>query len=228
MASAPIKFRCFRCNQLMGVSRSKAGAVVACPKCQVELVVPDPEESPANLGMSNPSSSNDGGVSLVLLDIRPEDIRAEPGHWVHSAEPSPLDAAPAPFEPFQQPITMPQVAVAFEAYQPVAEVAHGPAPLPAEPPQAQPPPQRIATPPLPPSRPVIAPQPANFAPVLPTIQIDDSPGVVRSQRIVPQLRSRDLVLPRSVVASWSLFVLCALALAFAAGLLAGHFVWVSR
>ena len=43
MASAPIKFRCFRCNQLLGVSRSKAGAVVACPKCRIDLVVPQPQ-----------------------------------------------------------------------------------------------------------------------------------------------------------------------------------------
>jgi hypothetical protein len=38
-------------------------------------------------------------------------------------------------------------------------------------------------------------------------------------------RARDLVLPRSVVASWSLFVLLAQALAFLAGLLAGHYIW---
>jgi len=38
-------------------------------------------------------------------------------------------------------------------------------------------------------------------------------------------RARDLVLPRSVVAFWSLFVLVAKALAFLAGLLAGHYIW---
>ena len=34
-------------------------------------------------------------------------------------------------------------------------------------------------------------------------------------------------LPRSVVAAWSLFVLLAQALAFVAGLLAGHYIWGS-
>jgi hypothetical protein len=38
-------------------------------------------------------------------------------------------------------------------------------------------------------------------------------------------RARDVVLPRSVVLAWSLFVLLALALAFGAGLLAGHYIW---
>ena len=37
----PIKFRCFQCNQLLGVSRSKAGEVVSCPKCAAELIVPE-------------------------------------------------------------------------------------------------------------------------------------------------------------------------------------------
>jgi hypothetical protein len=35
-------------------------------------------------------------------------------------------------------------------------------------------------------------------------------------------------MPRSAVVAWSLFVLLALVLAFVAGLLAGHFVWVAR
>jgi hypothetical protein len=38
--------------------------------------------------------------------------------------------------------------------------------------------------------------------------------------------SRDVVIPRLAVLSWSLFVVIALFLAFVAGLLVGHFVWV--
>ena len=41
MAGPKIKFRCYQCNQLLGVAHSKAGKVVACPKCATELVVPD-------------------------------------------------------------------------------------------------------------------------------------------------------------------------------------------
>src|SRR5438445_298306 len=101
MAAAPIKFRCFRCNQLLGVARSKAGAVVACPKCSVELIVPEPEETVTrpSTGESAPETGStvkstapslltpaeersgvvDAGLSLDFLDIRPEDIRVEPG-----------------------------------------------------------------------------------------------------------------------------------------------------
>ncbi|MBI1830297.1 MAG: hypothetical protein HYR84_02465 [Planctomycetes bacterium] len=39
----PIRFRCAYCNQLMGISRRKAGQVVRCPKCAGEIIVPVPE-----------------------------------------------------------------------------------------------------------------------------------------------------------------------------------------
>lgn len=36
----PIRFRCAYCNQLMGISRRKAGTVVRCPTCAGQVVVP--------------------------------------------------------------------------------------------------------------------------------------------------------------------------------------------
>jgi len=36
----PIKFRCQHCDQLMGISRSKAGDVVDCPTCGMSVRVP--------------------------------------------------------------------------------------------------------------------------------------------------------------------------------------------
>ncbi len=39
----PIRFRCRYCNQLMGISRRKAGMTVKCPTCHAEIVVPQPE-----------------------------------------------------------------------------------------------------------------------------------------------------------------------------------------
>jgi hypothetical protein len=67
------------------------------------------------------------------------------------------------------------------------------------------------------------PKPADaLEPVSPPIRIE--PTRIAPDR-TPPVRSRDLLIPRSVVAFWSLFVLMAQALAFVAGLLAGHFLW---
>jgi biopolymer transport protein ExbD len=43
----PIRFRCAYCNQLMAISRRKAGKVVSCPKCAGEIIVPAPEGTQA-------------------------------------------------------------------------------------------------------------------------------------------------------------------------------------
>jgi phage FluMu protein Com len=39
----PIRFRCRYCNQLMGISRRKAGEKVHCPTCHAEVLVPPPD-----------------------------------------------------------------------------------------------------------------------------------------------------------------------------------------
>lgn len=39
----PIRFRCAYCNQLMAISRRKAGTVVSCPKCAGDIIVPTPD-----------------------------------------------------------------------------------------------------------------------------------------------------------------------------------------
>jgi hypothetical protein len=51
----PIRFRCAYCNQLLGISRRKAGTVVRCPTCAGQVVVPN---SDAEVADSNPGSSN--------------------------------------------------------------------------------------------------------------------------------------------------------------------------
>jgi hypothetical protein len=40
----PIRFRCVYCNQLLGISRRKAGTIVRCTTCQGQLIVPDPDD----------------------------------------------------------------------------------------------------------------------------------------------------------------------------------------
>ena len=199
MAVVPLKFRCFRCQQLLGVAPSKVGAVVSCPKCATELIVPEPMAIPtepsSSLQFEPPQSSSrieykgdtgaaqglDAGLSLELLDIRPEDIRVEPG-----------------------------ARNALTAY---------PAPQPAVPP-AEPEFELIVDPPV---VPAAAPFPPPESPSLPPIRIEDG-GRVFAARTLPA-RPRDIILPRTAVTAWSLFVLLALTFAFTAGLLAGHFVW---
>ena len=39
-----LKFRCYQCGKLLGVSPSKAGRTTACPSCKADLIVPDPTE----------------------------------------------------------------------------------------------------------------------------------------------------------------------------------------
>jgi hypothetical protein len=43
----PIRFRCVFCNQLMGISRRKAGTVVRCPVCASPVTVPAQAEEEA-------------------------------------------------------------------------------------------------------------------------------------------------------------------------------------
>lgn len=42
----PIRFRCPNCQQLLGISRRKAGLVVPCPTCQKEILVPSMDDPP--------------------------------------------------------------------------------------------------------------------------------------------------------------------------------------
>jgi hypothetical protein len=41
----PVRFRCVYCNQLLGISRRKAGTIVRCTSCEGQLIVPDPSDA---------------------------------------------------------------------------------------------------------------------------------------------------------------------------------------
>jgi DNA-directed RNA polymerase subunit RPC12/RpoP len=49
----PIRFRCAYCNQLLGISRRKAGTVVRCPTCAGQVVVPNVETMEPSNGAGN-------------------------------------------------------------------------------------------------------------------------------------------------------------------------------
>jgi hypothetical protein len=217
----PIKFRCFQCNQLLGVSRSKAGEVVSCPKCAAELIVPELGEVAPQLaagagtqgGIENggvnaprtvPSSAFESGSTLDLLDIRPEDIRVEAG--VVGVSPPPYTyKSPGPMEPEPEEEPAPEPEPETRRVEPT-EIAR---------------PKTLVEPATPPDYQVVT------APtVVPPIQTNEPLQAPHPRRTVaPPPRSRDLVIPRSVVTAWSLFVLLALGMTFVAGLLAGHYVW---
>ncbi len=198
MPRVPIKFRCVQCNQLLGASASKVGTVVTCPRCAVDLIVPEADE-PAEVPRDPEPEPIPTILSSIVLgridpldELRPEDIRVEPGL---------LDQAPARREP--RPIERPP--------------ASSPAPPAPEPPLLVLTPEALSGPPI-----ELEARPEEA--VLPPIQTE--PVAIRPAR--PTSRARDLTLPRSVVTAWSLFVLLALGMAFAAGLLAGHFLWRVR
>ena len=44
MPEERLRFRCYRCNQLMGTSAKRVGTTVTCPHCKAELKVPGPGE----------------------------------------------------------------------------------------------------------------------------------------------------------------------------------------
>ncbi|HEX4589759.1 MAG TPA: hypothetical protein VH120_07510 [Gemmataceae bacterium] len=46
----PIRFRCVYCNQLLGISRRKAGTIVRCTSCEGQLIVPEPSDAAAPAG----------------------------------------------------------------------------------------------------------------------------------------------------------------------------------
>lgn len=153
----PIKFRCFQCGALLGVARSKAGAVVACPKCGLGLIVPPPA------GTADPPTTFE-------LEVPPI--------------PKPPEVDPKP-------------------------------PIPVDPPPAQAP-EAAATP------------TSDPAPELP-FRVEPVPLRAEVSSLLtarPAARARDLVtLPRAAILAWSLFASLALALAFVAGMLVGHFLW---
>lgn len=108
----PIQFRCSHCNQLLGIARRKAGAVVDCPTCGRRVIVPrpdEPEEVPAEkppplLEMHNfsmllkPPVPGRAIASSGQEDVFPMGVRDRPGN-------APLGAgqARAPDQPSPSP-----------------------------------------------------------------------------------------------------------------------------
>jgi DNA-directed RNA polymerase subunit RPC12/RpoP len=275
MAIERLKFRCYRCNQLLGATPSKAGSVVTCPKCSAELLIPVPEirsdqgsdvqpnapapsrpktraeprpkgeldagapvesmavataaQAVSNAAPPPPSSVDEIAAVLPpdLIDLKPEDLRVEAEFFESLArQPAPLVEERAPWPP-PEAIERPIRSEPFAPLSPAGPVAATPAaPASAEAVPATltqtvdlsaPPEQALTPPPV--------PQRAEAAVIGASIEIEHPTILPPGTEI---RRVREVVLPASVVLSWSLFVLVGIALAFVAGLLMGHFLWTTH
>ena len=98
----PIKFRCQYCQQLLGISRSRAGAVVDCPRCGRSLRVPELDGSIRQMPDEKTSIRDDSGLISALAELSVLDDFAE--------EPS-ASADPPQSEPQKGPVELPPVEV---------------------------------------------------------------------------------------------------------------------
>jgi phage FluMu protein Com len=126
----PIRFRCAYCNQLMGIATRKAGTVVACPKCQGQVIVPNPleqTESPAGSPEEKPNLFEESDLDEVFglnpsvpepQTLSPAPPQAAPAPRYPPPEPAGVFAAvPAPARPgiFLGPIALTVLSVVFVA-----------------------------------------------------------------------------------------------------------------
>ena len=238
MTAERLKVRCYRCNQLLGVPPNKAGAVVACPKCKAELLIPTPESAPEWDGASStqmtpgrtpppqvpapaaPSSATElprfleevtAAIPPEVADLRPEDLRVEAEFFESLTRQPSAAASPEPLpSALSGAATPPSPPIPDES----GRLRFAPGPESGSWPPAAVDPVPVETPPPVPAAPALED--------LPPIEIEPP-------RILPPgvevRRVREVVLPASVVLAWSLFVLAGIAMSFLAGLLIGHFLW---
>lgn len=116
----PIRFRCYYCDQLMGIARRKAGTVVVCPKCKGQVVVPSPEPDSAEGEVDKPAPSP-GPALFEQSDLE---------RILQQDQPPPAPPPPA-LEQFPYVPTQPQQLPAVPSAMNIQEI-----PMPMSPPPA--------------------------------------------------------------------------------------------
>jgi len=234
MPAELLKFRCYRCNQLLAVAPSRAGSVVGCPRCKAELEIPLGDASSkgetdraarrqrakAVKSGAAPSQSDvqdvppfmteiAAAIPPEVADLRPEDLRVEAGVFesITREPPPPASAPPMPPAVIDIPLKAPFEDHKSELTPSELSNLFAPAPQPSEPSPA----------PIPPP-----PEPDETRTIVPSIEIE--PPSIRTGGTEVRHYS-EVILPASVVLAWSLFVLLGIASSFVAGLLVGHFLW---
>ena len=112
----PIKFRCQHCDQFLGIAKSRAGALVDCPRCGETLRVPgaqtvaskrppvtEPENSLVS-ALSELSALADGHVADDVPAFEPVDNAAKPLQVVQQAVPNIAVASPVQLQTNQPPV----------------------------------------------------------------------------------------------------------------------------
>ncbi|WZO99640.1 hypothetical protein EP7_001251 [Isosphaeraceae bacterium EP7] len=202
--SAPIvRFRCYRCDQLLGVSASKVGRTATCPRCRAELLVPTPEAEPVE-------------------SVAPESA-IEP--------PAPVPAGSFDF-PAQAPSTPERLSGDPVLEFDLGSIEIAPTRLVDPVIRRESSPFRASTDVAPPFSAELLVQPPETAPFIPDEIIAaeirlDPPRVVDRDIASRRGRGREVTLSPSVVTAWMFFVLLGLALSFVGGLLVGHYLWIS-
>lgn len=79
----PIRFRCTRCNRLLGIARRKAGAETVCPHCGAAIRVPSSEIDRTELAeiddLVNPAQSAAPAVSVRAAPVVVAPLPSKPG-----------------------------------------------------------------------------------------------------------------------------------------------------
>jgi len=237
MAEGPLKFRCYQCNQLLGVPPKRAGSVIACPRCGTELLVPRPETE------REPEPEPTLAEQLARGPVPAGRSRSRGS--APDAEPAGSDAGSIPSFMSELGTAIPEDLVALrpEDIRVEAEFAdlvvttNEPTSLTSEPASA-PEPGGFSSEPIsaetllaevtPVSRfstQTAAEQPSvDAAPgtVLPEISIEP-PSILPTNRQTGPVR--EVLIQPAVLLVWSMIVLLSLPMAFIAGLLIGHFLW---
>jgi hypothetical protein len=96
MATERLKFRCYRCNQLLAVAPSKAGSVVSCPKCQADLLIPagEPRAKGDGVNRARVEAEARSGVETEAAPVREVNprTRADAAAILGSSQPAPKAA----------------------------------------------------------------------------------------------------------------------------------------
>jgi phage FluMu protein Com len=104
----PIRFRCQRCNKLLGIARRKAGSETTCPHCGATITVPADEDEPRDRAEVHNLDDIDALLNPFSAPAAPLPLAPPPPPAAKSSPPPPPPApaarpAPAPDRPKREP-----------------------------------------------------------------------------------------------------------------------------